>query len=567
VVAVVGLATILRAHGIGFGLPAVYNPDEIAIMSRALAFGSGSLNPHNFLYPTLYFYVLFGWVGLWFAGALATGATASLAAFRESLFVNPTLIYLAGRWLSVACGTLTVVATWRLGTRVVSGTAGTVAATLLAIAPFAVQDAHYVKHDVPATLAIVAAMLTIWRVTDARTATLRRTAEAGLVCGLAISVHYYAFFILIPMALAVCWKAADDRTSAMRALTVACSCAAVGFLLGTPFILVEPMRALGDIVANRQIVVDRALHTSHAWFPSAGAYASMLLSDAAGWPVAALAAAGAVLLVRQSPRSAALLLAFPAAFFAFISNTVAVTRYLNPMLPFMALFAACAICTLGARIGRKPARAALVAGLTALAATPGLVASVNVGRFFSQEDTRTIARLFIEEHVPQGSAVALQPYSVPLVPTRESLVDALRANLGDERKASVKFRLQLGVDRWPEASYDLVWLGSGGLDADKVYVDYAGRDGSAVVDELVRRGVEYVILKGGRSLSPAAAPLDAALRRRASRVFVAAPYAAGRDPAARDLPVPFIHNTNARIAPGLERPGPVVEVWHLPASR
>ena len=53
----------LRVPGLAFGLPAVYNPDEIAIMSRALAFAKGDLNPHNFLYPTFYFYVLFAWVG------------------------------------------------------------------------------------------------------------------------------------------------------------------------------------------------------------------------------------------------------------------------------------------------------------------------------------------------------------------------------------------------------------------------------------------------------------------------------------------------------------------------
>ena len=32
-------------------------------MARALGFASGTLNPHNFLYPTFYFYVLFAWVG------------------------------------------------------------------------------------------------------------------------------------------------------------------------------------------------------------------------------------------------------------------------------------------------------------------------------------------------------------------------------------------------------------------------------------------------------------------------------------------------------------------------
>ena len=59
----VAAALALRASALDFGLPAVYNPDEVAIMSRALAFAKGDLNPHNFLYPTFFFYALFAWIG------------------------------------------------------------------------------------------------------------------------------------------------------------------------------------------------------------------------------------------------------------------------------------------------------------------------------------------------------------------------------------------------------------------------------------------------------------------------------------------------------------------------
>src|SRR5207247_441078 len=61
VLAVTALAVALRLIGLRYGLPAVYNPDEVAIVSRALAFAKGDPNPHNFLYPTFYFYVLFAW--------------------------------------------------------------------------------------------------------------------------------------------------------------------------------------------------------------------------------------------------------------------------------------------------------------------------------------------------------------------------------------------------------------------------------------------------------------------------------------------------------------------------
>ena len=97
--AILALAAVLRIRGISFGLPAIYNPDEIAIMSRALGFAGGDPNPHNFLYPTLYFYALFAWEGLYFVAGRLICAIPSLSAFEQSFFLDPTGIYLSGRVL------------------------------------------------------------------------------------------------------------------------------------------------------------------------------------------------------------------------------------------------------------------------------------------------------------------------------------------------------------------------------------------------------------------------------------------------------------------------------------
>jgi hypothetical protein len=88
-------AVALRVAGLAYGLPAVYNPDEVSILSRALAFAKGDLNPHNFLYPSFYFYLLFGWVGTYFVLARVVGTVASLQAFQAQFFTDPTNIYLA----------------------------------------------------------------------------------------------------------------------------------------------------------------------------------------------------------------------------------------------------------------------------------------------------------------------------------------------------------------------------------------------------------------------------------------------------------------------------------------
>jgi hypothetical protein len=561
---VVALGAWLRIRGLGFGLPAVYNPDEVSIMSRALSFATGDLNPHNFLYPTLYFYLLFVWVGAHFAGAYLLGAVPSLTAFQQSFFLDPSAIYLAGRAFTVVCGVAAVLGTWRLATRAWNETAGIAAALFIAVAPFAVRDAHYVKHDVPVTAVIVAAVLVMLALSETHDQAVRsrRLWAASILAGLAASVHYYAVFVGVPLGIAV-WLAWSDAAVKMRlaGLAQATAIAAASFVAGSPFLLVEPLTALRDIRANRAIVMDRAVEGGGHMFPSAAAYAEMLARDAIGWPVAVLAIVGIVFLARSRPRALLLLSAFPVVFLLFISNTVAATRYLNPVLPFVAVLAGIGLVGAGGLIRNARIRVLGVAAAALVVASPGIAASWHTGTFFRQPDTRTLALDFVKEHVPDGATVLVQPYSVPLPQSRAGLVEALTTHLGDPRRASRKFQFQLALPVWPAPSYRVLFLGRGGLDVDKVYVDYAELGGTAGLSQLRRLHVQYVILKRYNDESRVMAPLVDALGREARRLHQVTPYRSSTDNAEVE---PFLHNTDARLDAALARPGPVIEIWQLP---
>ena len=270
---ILSTALALRVLGVRFGLPAVYNPDEVAIMSRALAFAQGDLNPHNFVYPTLYFYLLYGWIGAYFAGGWLVGVFPSVSAFQQRFFIDPTGVFLAGRFLSVLLGVAGVFVTYRLARRAFGRPAGLAAAAFLATAPFHVRDSHYVKHDIPATLAIAAAILAIiWfadtpRDSEART---RRLVWASALSGVAFSIHYYAVFLAAPLLLAICVSGETRPRTLLRHVVLSGGIALAVFFVCSPFLLVEPGTALNDIVANRRIVVDRAVRTSAGAFPYLG---------------------------------------------------------------------------------------------------------------------------------------------------------------------------------------------------------------------------------------------------------------------------------------------------------
>jgi hypothetical protein len=500
-------------------------------------------------------YVAFVWL---------SGRADSVGALQRLLFTDPTGIYTAGRTLGVTAGTLTVVVIYRLAARLTDRRTALAAALFLAVAPLHVRDSHYVKHDVPATLAIVLAYLAltrIWPCARDGSPGVRDTLIAGAACGVAFSTHYYCVFLVVPLSLAICqgWRSRGGA-ACVRQLAYGGGASLLVFLALSPFLLVEPMTAWRDITANRQIVVDRAI--SSGAFAPAARYAEMLWSDAAGRPIALLAAAGGIGMLVSSPARALLLLAFPVPFLLFISNTAPATRYLNPVLPFVVLFAAWSISAVISRLGlaHRPVVFWLAVGL---AAAPALRSSVASDVFMRQDDTRTLASRYIEATLPAGATILVQPYSSPLTPSHAGLVEALTRNLGSVQAASIKFQLQLSLSPYPQPAYRLIYLGRGGLDPEKIYVDPADLAGPGGLEPLRRLGVTYVVVKRYNRPDPETVPLLTMLAREGRRLAEFSPYRSGLSQAELTRIDPFQHNTDARIDDALERPGPPLEIWRI----
>jgi hypothetical protein len=195
----------------------------------------------------------------------------------------------------------------------------------------------------------------------------------------------------------------------------------------------------------------------------------------------------------------------------------------------------------------------------AASAVSPLLLSVQADAFFRTDDTRTLAQRFVEQTIPGSSSILVQPYSVALTPSRASLVEALTQNLGSPEAASTKFQIQLALDPYPSPAYRLIWLGRGGLDAEKIYVDQAVVSREA----LKRLGVEYVILKRYNTLDPELEPFYAELARHGRLMAAFSPYRAETSDEERARIAPFLHNTDTRIDEALERPGPPLEIWQL----
>ncbi|HEY2434754.1 MAG TPA: glycosyltransferase family 39 protein [Vicinamibacterales bacterium] len=396
-IAILAAAFALRVWGAGFGLPHTEcRPDERQLVNLATRVADGDLNPHYFIWPTLYVYVLAAVFRLEGLAGLFHDAPARLA----------ELIFTA-RLLGVLLGTALVYAVHEVS-RIVSGRAAArTAAFLCAVTFLAVRESHFGMLDVPMTLAIVAAMTVLL---GARVLTPWRAAAFGLAAGLAASIKFNGILVMVPGLVLALYDGARSkdlaRTSWRLALGMALA-AILGFLAGTPYAALDApaflagTRALHDHLASGHVHDGQQL----AIGSPLRAYAFDLLPAAVGWPVVIVAAAGFVLLLVRQRREAVALVSFPVAYLAAASTGSTVfARYALPLVPFICVAAAEAIASLAGRAGHY--KVAVVVALSALLAFPSMRAAFWLDTLLARTDSRLLAAQWIAAHVPSGATIA-----------------------------------------------------------------------------------------------------------------------------------------------------------------
>ncbi len=546
------LGLVLRCWGLKYGLPHVYNPDEISIMSRALGLAERGLNPGNFLYPSFYFYVLALAVGVQFAVFRAFGVVDSLRAFERAFWTDPTSVYLMGRGLSAIAGTLAIAATYCLAYRAGGRRVAGISAALMAVAYIPVRDAHFVKHDVPVTLLVVCAVLACWSVRER--GRMRDSLTSGALAGMAFATHYYAVFTLAPLVLSHIlrtaaeaprnpWTTTLPRTFTDRRLWAALGTCAAVFVLLSPYVILDWTTALRDITANRAIIVDRAQATFGPW--GAGLeHVRLMATQGTGIVWLLFAAVGFVAVLRRSVPTSLGLLAFPISFFLFIANAWPFGRTGNPLYPFLAVLGAIGIERLAGST-RRPGTAALTLTVVAMAQP---LWSASVWDFLTtRTDTRTLARDWIQANVGAGETIAVEPYSVPLTPSREWLREVIARHLGSVDRAGHRLKAQIELEPYPVSSYRLYYLGKDGMDQDKLYLDPDGQPGTEP---------RWFVLK--LFTRDDTSPLRERIRKSGRLAYRVSPF---RSEDGRHAQLP-----DYDIKPSLDvtRPGPIIEIWKLP---
>ncbi len=417
-IAIIALGLAIRVWGLGFGLPYMYHPDEgVPVVGALKMLHTGDLNPHFFHWSSLLFYLNALAYGVFFVLGLLTGRFASPTDLPlpdvETIAVGKTALpelFLISRGLTAAFGVISIFVIYRICRQFRHGEiAGLVAALWLAVEPVDVRNSQFIRPDTFVVTFVLASVFFSLRILD--DPRLRNYILAGIAAGLAASFKYNAALVCLPI-LAAHLLRFNARGFARREIYIAAGMSALAFLVTTPFALLDLPRfvEIGPLQAASIYATGHAGAEGNTiqWYLT-------FLQESQG-ALFLLGLAGAALLFVWRERQAVVLAAFPVAYYALVNlYTVHFDETVLPVIPFLIIFAALGVARVYAVVRAHWAapmiwRAALVA-LTVLVALPPLAASAQNNAHILQPDGRESARVWIENNLPHGARVALEPYA------------------------------------------------------------------------------------------------------------------------------------------------------------
>ena len=484
-------------------------------MLQALAVGRGLPEGLTFANPPLFKYLLLAEYATDYALERMAGQVRTQQDFVDQFRADPSRLYLIARLTSATIGALTAVAALALGAASSGRRVGLIAGSLTAIAYLLARDSHFGVNDALVTLLVTLGLVVCVRVL--RGGSRADYLLAGALTGLAFAAKYHGVALLLPLVLAHLRRPAATRRASN--LLVAIAASAVTAVVAFPSLVTETGRVVRDVYVH--LYLD-AVGGYDGLDPDGGyAFYSRALLIGLGWPPLAAALVGLAMSVKTRHWPTLTVASLPVALVAVLgAQHLYFARFLLPALPALIVTAAVALDRLAAP------RPMLGLAAVVLVGAPSLIDAVRFDSLLTRQDTRTLARDWIQTNLPAGALLAVDsaPLGPPLSPDgRQQVLVANESALFDLAPAEYR-----------------------------------------------ARGVEYLVVSSFtaevRAIDPAREArrqaFHAALPREASVVGEFRPYGGDREP-------PFVYDQMYGPFNALDqfdRPGPTVTIYRLSAG-
>jgi hypothetical protein len=550
---VLAVAFGLRVWGIKQGLPYAYNADENAhFVPNAIGLFGHGWNPHYFVNPPAYTYLLHVVFEIWFGGR---------AGVSKAMATNPTEVFVVARLTAGAVGTVAVWLLYMAGAKLFGRAVGLLAAALLAVSFLAVFYSHLALNDAP-TLAPIA--LSLWGTAGVlRDGRLRWYLLAGAGVGFACATKYTGGIVLIPLlgAAGIAIATGGRRPAAIRGLALAGVVAIAAFLIANPYALLD-FATFRDGLRHQADASDDALGKLGLTQTSGFLYYLWTFTWGLGWVPLFAAIAGIGLLFADDRRALIVLAPAPILYVLFMGTQARFFgRWLLPIFPIACLLGAYAIVRLSQLAARRlPVLAPALAALGAvLLLGQGVVYSLHSAMTLSRTDTRNATRDWLVAHVPANTKIVVEP----VVP------DAWATDIGHPNRGTAN---GARWSKFPTSRSNIANDGTRIPGPGRIVniEDYERTLYPGLIDEYARRGYCWVVVgstqRGRAEAQPEKVPnaiaYYRALDQRAKLAFEASPYGKGKGP------VKFNFDWTFDFYPlAYARPGPVMQIYRLSGGK
>jgi len=402
-------ALFLRLYALAWGLPYVEHVDEPALVEVSVRMvQNADLNPHTFLYPSLYYYLIAGAAWLHATWGIQHGLYSSLQSLplKTYGFTTAPTLYLWERSVTALMGAATIPALYLLGRRMFDLRVGILGGLALAVTHYHIINSHYITADAPTGLWVVLAVLGAWMV--ATNGDWRGYLLAGGATGLAGGTKYNAVVAALALVLAhlLYWGRAGIGRALLR-LIAAGTLSLLVFLATTPYALLDWSNFLSALRANANHYAT-GTHGNFQGPWNLGGYVRFIWNSALYQSGSIVAALGLPALARRFPRPLTILLAVTLAELALLlPYSVNFVRNLLPVIPLMILLAAAGVVALADLIRPKAAHLLALALLALELLAPQISRTIWHLNYWSRPYTLVAATEQLRA-LPQGMRSAAE---------------------------------------------------------------------------------------------------------------------------------------------------------------
>lgn len=476
--ATISYALVVRFKGLSTGLPlhTLYGEND-TLQMLLLMMRTGDLNPHQFVYPGLAYYIYLPFFYMFYGVGHVIGFFPTLASVSESSFL------FVGRCVCAALGTASVYLVYRIG-KFFSETTALIAMAVMAAVPQHTEFSHMLRPEIPA---IFFALIAQWAALSILDSPKRKTFWIlGIAAGASFSTKYnIGLPLILTMAVTFVIAAKQIRwywpiESAIVFLLV--FAATNPFLVANPASILYWMRRVDALYNPAEDYYARNIVFYYLEFLTRYDY---------NLPLILAALIGIVLLPLTSRARGTLVLIYPLAVFIWLCTFDARRiQSLLPLHPYLALLSACtlhALWRLTRKISASPVFSATYAILLAAILFFPYYRSNIQTYLFSKLDNRSKAELWMTNRLPQGARVALLEFNqIELDPTYFQIQSFAPRDYVDQKDFNWFF--QQGFDYVIVSSGQYMRYFVEGQNAQK-YRDYflkffqdAGQKGTLVLD-------------------------------------------------------------------------------------